>query len=139
MIPPPERLTSRTPIWNDPAMRAPDFNMKDAWKRHWTESINFSNKSLIDDPNEKLEGYDLERREWRMLNRFRCGHGCCKQQLHRWNFADSPYCDCDNVTVQTMNHILSDCHLRHFTGGLSDLNLVTEEAIEWLKNLDLEI
>lgn len=137
--PPPGRLTLRTPIWKDNAIREQNFDIKDAWKRYWMDSTDFTNKSLIENPHEKLEGFGLERREWRILNRFRCGHGCCRQQLYRWNFTDSPYCDCDNVSIQSMNHVLNVCHLRHFTGDLSDLNSVTDEAVEWLKNLDLEI
>ena len=136
---PPDRLTSRAPIWNDPIVQAQEFSINGAWKQYWTDSCEFTNKSLVKDPYKKLEGFNLERREWSILNRFRCGHGCCKQQMHRWNFVDSPYCDCDNVSVQTMNHVLSECRLRHFSGSLSDLNSVTEEAIEWLKNLDLKI
>lgn len=137
--PPPWRLSSRSPIWTDRIVETQNFNINDAWKQYWTDSIDFTNKSLIENPHEKLEGFELDRREWRLLNRFRCGHGCCKQQMHRWNFADSPYCDCDNLSVQTMDHVLNECHLRRFTGNLSDLNLLTEEATEWLKNLDLEI
>lgn len=101
------------------------------WKQYWTYTCDFTNKSL------KLDGFNLKRPEWRILNRFRCGHGCRKQQMHRCNFTDSLYCD--NVTIHTMNYILSDCHLRRLPGSLGDLNLVTEEPIELLKNLRLII
>lgn len=107
---------------------------------YWTNSFDFTNKSLVVNPYEKLEGFNLNRREWRILNRFRCGHGCCRHQMHRWNFfVDSPFCDCDNSSIQTMNHILADCTLRRFSGNLNDLNTVTTDAIDWLTNLDLEI
>lgn len=137
--PPPIRLTSRSPIWNDFTIPAQDFDINNAWKSYWTNSFDFTNKSLVQNPHEKLEGFNMDRREWRILNRFRCGHGCCGQQMHRWNFVDSPSCDCDASTVQSMTHILRDCPIRRFSGSLTDLNLVTTEAIEWLTDLDVEI
>ena len=94
---------------------------------------------MVENPHEKLEGFNLARREWKILNRFRSGHGCCGQQMHRWNFTDSPFCDCDNSTIQTMNHILADCTLRRFSGTLIELNSMTTEAIDWLQKLDLNI
>lgn len=50
--------------------------LEDAWSSYWLDSLNFSNKNLIDDPKDKLNGFTLERKEWKMLNRFRSGHGC---------------------------------------------------------------
>lgn len=75
-----------------------------------------------------------------MLNRFRCGHGCSGSHMHRWNFRDTPFCDCNGGTiVQTMNHIVNDCPIRRFDGGIQQLNLVAADAIEWLRNLDINV
>ena len=116
--PPPHRLTSRSPIWLDLEIQDDNFDINDAWTSYWLDSPNFSNKNLIEDPKVKLNGFTLERKEWKMLNRLRSGHGCSADQMHRWNYSSSPYCDCgDGSTVQTMIHITNECPLRKFNGS----------------------
>lgn len=137
--PPPRRLTTRSPIWSDADLRDENFDITAAWKSYWDSSPYFTNKHLIDYPDQKLEGFDLQRREWKMLNRFRSGHGCCNEQMHRWNFAESPLCDCDNDVNQSLNHILNYCPNRRFEYGMEALHLASPESIEWLKRLDIEI
>lgn len=110
-----------------------------SWKTYWNSSPYFSNKHLVDNPAEKLEGFELPRREWRMLNRFRSGHGCCGEQMYRWNFRNSPICDCDNDVNQSLNHVLNYCPLRRFEHGLESLHRGSAEGIELLRNLDIEI
>lgn len=110
--PPPRRLLSRSPIWTDTEIQSDAFAVGNAWKRYWNESPYFSNKHLIDNPEQKLEGFKLPRREWRMLNRFRSGHGCCGEQMYRWNFRGSPLCDCDNNENRSFNHVLNYCPSR---------------------------
>lgn len=136
--PPPPRLVSRLPIWSDTEIQRP-FDINEKWKEYWSESTDFSNKFLIENPHEKLAGFDLPRREWKMLNRFRSGHGCCGEQMHKWNFRDSPNCDCNVDVIQSMNHILNDCPMRKFNGDIVRLNEAGSEAIEWLHNLDINI
>lgn len=137
--PPPRRLSSRSPIWTDTEIQNEVFDIAAAWKCYWDRNPYFTNKHLIDSPGEKLDGFDLPRREWKILNRFRSGHGCCNEQMYRWNFLDSPLCDCDNGVNQSMNHVLNYCPLRRFEHGLVSLHQATPESIEWLKNLDIEI
>lgn len=137
--PPPPRLVSRSPIWSDTEIKSPSYDVHGKWKKFWDESPIFSNKFLIENPHEKLAGYNLPRREWKILNRFRSGHGCCGEQLHKWNFRDSPNCDCNVDTVQSMNHILNDCPLRKFDGGMRALNEASPEAIDWLRHLDINV
>lgn len=138
--PPPRRLTSRSPIWLDPEIQEETFDINDAWALYWSDSPNFSNKSLIEVPKERLEGFSLERKEWKMLNRFRSGHGCSASQMYRWFFTNSPYCDCgDGTTIQTVSHVIDECPNRKFDGGLLGLHSLTPDAISWLKNLDINI
>jgi len=137
--PPPQRLPSRFPIWTDPEIRNGNFDIANAWKLYWDRSPYFTNKHLIDCPVEKLAGYELPRREWRILNRFRSGHGCCNEQMYRWNFCESPLCDCDVGIDQSLTHILNYCPLRRFEHGLMALHEGTAEGIEWMKELDVEV
>lgn len=138
--PPPRRLISRFPIWLDTEIQSANFDINNAWKSFWTESPNFSNKSIIENPHQKLAGFNLERKEWKMLNRFRSGHGCSANQMFRWNFSNSPFCDCgDGSVVQSISHIVNECPLRKLNGGLHDLHYLTPEAISWLENLDINV
>lgn len=139
MNPPPHRLTSRHPIWKDYTIQNRNFSIKERWKEYWESSPDFHNKSIVDNPYELVQGFQLPRREWKTLNRLRTGHGCCAEKMFLWNFADSPVCDCDGVTVQSMSHIVNDCPQRRFSGGFNDLHSATSDAIEWIKNLDLNL
>ncbi len=139
MNPPPSRLKSRKPIWKDPNIKQPTYSIEGTWRKFWQDNPNFTNKTLIDDPSKRIEGFSLERKSWKTLNRFRTGHGCCAEQLVRWNYATSSACDCDGVTVQTMNHLLDECPDRKFNGGLANLHSLTEEASEWLANFDVNV
>jgi hypothetical protein len=38
-----------------------------------------------------------------------------------------------------MNHIVNDCPIRSFPGGLLALNYVSPAALEYLSNLDLNV
>ena len=137
--PPPPRLVTRLPIWSDNEIQDSTFNVNEKWITFWNESPGFSNKFLVENPNQKLAGSDLPRREWKMLNRFRSGHGCSGDQMYRWNYRTTPYCDCGNDVIQSMNHILTDCPARRFDGDLQMLNLATPDAIDWLRHLDINI
>lgn len=37
------------------------------------------------------------------------GHGGFRHYLHRFNLADTSYCVCDDQTVETVVHILTEC------------------------------
>jgi hypothetical protein len=47
-------------------------------------------------------------------------------------------CDC-GAEEQTMNHIVNDCPIRSFPGGLLALNDASPAAVEYLSNLDLNV
>lgn len=137
--PPPPRLISRSPIWSDIEIQSTEYDVNEQWKKFWNESPAFTNKHLIENPHEKLEGFNLQRREWKMLNRFRSGHGCAGDQMYRWKFRDSPYCDCGPNVIQSMEHVLQDCPIRKFNSDLKTLNEATIESVNWLRDLDIDI
>lgn len=61
-------LPIKNDLANPPLHRLPS---RSALIRCRNQSRYFSNKHLVDYPDQKLEGFDLPRRKWKMLNRFR--------------------------------------------------------------------
>ena len=94
---------------------------------------------MVDDPTAKIGGFGLERREQSLLNRLRTGFGCCKEWLFKWNFTDSPLCDCGDY-VQSMHHLIHTCHLRRFVGDLKELSdAKSDRDLQWLCCFDLHL
>ena len=81
-----------------------------------------------------VPGFDLPRREWCLLNRFRTGTGQCAASLHQWGYTDNPLCICGNT--QCMSHIVNDCPVNKFEGGLPALHTATDSAREWLLRIN---
>ena len=125
---PKSRLSSRHPIWSV----STDVTAAALWREKW-EADPPSNSSLIVDPVEGVPGVDLPRREWCLLNRFRTGAGQCAASLHKWGYKDSPLCSCGEI--QTMTHIIEDCRLFSFAGGLRALHSASESAVDWLRRV----
>ena len=50
------------------------------------------NGSLVADPSIQVPGFDLPRRLWCTLNRFRTGQGRCTANLTRWQQITDPTC-----------------------------------------------
>ena len=123
---PPLRLTSRNPIWQSP--HDVDINLK--WREKW-EANPPTGAYLIDDPTSQVPGFNLPRREWVSLNRYRTGVGRCFHNLHKWGYSDSPSCKCR--ASQTMAHIVNDCPLSRFEGGLTALHTASTSAVDWLR------
>ncbi|UYV69912.1 hypothetical protein LAZ67_7001169 [Cordylochernes scorpioides] len=84
-----------------------------------------------------IPGFSLPRREWVLLNRFRTGQGRCAELMKLWGYTKDPNCACN--VPQSMSHILDDCPLYKFNGGISNLHSVTPEALNWLKALPLRM
>ena len=85
-----------------------------------------------------LPGFNLKRKEWSRLNRLRCGQGRCNYLMFKWKIIESPMCDC-SLCDQTMDHIISECPLHKFSGGLGRLSGLRRGAIDWIRNLDIMI
>ena len=133
MYPSPHRL-----IWYC-TMRNESYSIEDRWRQKWVDGPNFENKSLILDPTVTVPGFLLPRKLWKTMNRLRTGHGCCGEKMFLWKYTDSPLCDCDHSSIQTMRHIINDCSLRRFPGGISEIHSATTDSIVWLENLDLNL
>ena len=123
--PPPYRLSSRHPMWKD----SQQIDITARWREDWTSAL-VVNSSLVCDPAIRQPGFDLPRRQWCLLNRFRTGQGQCRACLKRWGQASSDLCECGET--QTMSHIVNACPLTKFEGGLQALHEVDEAAVEWL-------
>ncbi|UYV60390.1 hypothetical protein LAZ67_1001022 [Cordylochernes scorpioides] len=131
-IPPPTRLISRNPAW----VADENVDLKEEWRNRWS-NLAIANKDLVEDPNTKPPGYNLPRRTWSSLNRIRTSTGRCNYLLNKWNMSPDQNCDCGQI--QTMHHILRDCPRRFFQGTLGDIHRCTEEALEWIRHLDIPL
>jgi hypothetical protein len=132
---PPIRLRSRSSIWTtDPGPLGVNYRIVDRWKESWSSLVPV-NGDIVDDPTVQPPGFNLKRREWVLLNRFRTTQGKCAYLMNRWGFVDSPACDC-GYAQQTTAHIL-DCPLRPFNGGLKTQHEV--EAVQYLSNLNIDL
>ena len=73
--PPSLRLESRKPLW-----RWRDLSR---WREDW-QSATVVNSTLVVDPTIRLPSFDLHRRQWSLLNRFRTGQGHCNACHKKW-------------------------------------------------------
>ncbi|KAL4153463.1 hypothetical protein QTP88_001296 [Uroleucon formosanum] len=130
---PHKRLKSRHPIWDT---QNTTINQEDMWKKSWKDE-NVVNSSLINDPTQRVPGFELPRAIWSALNRIRTEQGKCKFLLHKWKMADSPLCECGQV--QTIKHIVESCPRTKYEGGITELHKGGSEAQDWLRNLEVHL
>ena len=123
--PPAYRLSSRHPLW----LNMQPLDITTRWREEW-ESALVVNHYLVGDPAIRQPGFDLCRRQWCLLNRFRTAQGECKACRKRWGQTTSDLCDCGEI--QTMSHIVNACPLTKFEGGLQALHEADEAAVKWL-------
>jgi hypothetical protein len=132
------RLRSRKPpLQLAQLLQNRNFSATSSWTESWGE-FEGRNYTLVTNPSTKLRGMDLPRREWVALNRFRTDVGRCNYWKARWGQVLEQSCDC-GADFQTMSHIVNDCPLRAFSGGLVGLTEVRADSLTWLKGLDLEV
>jgi len=81
---PTPRLKSRRPIWSD--MIPVDISQQ--WREDWLSAF-VVNHAVVADPTIRQPGFDLPRRSWSMLNRFRSGQGLCRANRYRWGLDTS--------------------------------------------------
>ena len=77
------RLESRKPLWRDL-----QIDVTSRWREDW-QSATVVNSTLVADPTIRLPGFDLHRRQWSLLNRFRTGKGHCNACHKKWGFTDN--------------------------------------------------
>ncbi len=97
------RLSLRKPVWLDSPPE--DMTANSAWSDEWA-ATDVVNHSLVAKPSVCPPGFDLPRRHWSMLNRFRKGQGRCAVNLVRWGQATNPNCSCGEP--ETMQHIVNE-------------------------------
>ena len=128
------RLKSRRPIWSNLPEEAQ--TIQHLWRTRWQNQIvHVPNKSLINYPTIQLPGMDLPHGQWSLLNRFRLDAGPCHSSMHEWGYIASPLCDCGEQ--QTMRHIVNECPLTCFDGGISELRQAHDAAFNWLLGQNL--
>lgn len=131
-----KRLTSRTPIWSF-LEKIRNFNILIEWKVAWND-IQLLNYEFIQDPTKQVEGFQLARNIWVTLNRIRVNHGRCNSSLFKWGTIDSASCDCGELT-QTIPHIINFCPLRRFIGSYTEFFQLSEQAIKYIQDLDINL
>lgn len=132
------RLKSRKPLWNTAKELAlSNFEGKIRLRENWT-STDVKNSCLVSDPNKGVEGMNLPRGVWSVLNRIRTGHGRCGSMISKWGLKDNPVCDC-GYDRQTIHHIVTDCPKRKFNQGIEVIHAVNDEALEWIRDLDIDL
>jgi hypothetical protein len=99
----------------DPGPLQDGYRIVDRWSKLWLSNVPV-NGGIVDDPFTVLPGFDLKYRERVILNRFPTSQGKSAHLMHRWDYIDSPVCDC-SFAQQTTFHIL-DFPLRPFEGNL---------------------
>ena len=72
------------------------------------------------------------------MNRLRCGQARCAQSLYRWDVIASPACPCGE-SHQTTRHIVEECPLTAFPGGLRRLHEAGPDAVECLSKLSMKL
>jgi len=102
------------------------------WREDW-QSATVVSSTLVVDPTIRLPGFDLHRRQWSLLNRFRAGQGHCNACHKKWGFTDNVLCD--SGEIQTMSYIVNSCPLTKFDGGLLRLHEADEAAVDLLTTI----
>lgn len=132
------RLKSRSPpLLMASQLHKEHFSAHEKWKEYW-ETAAPPHIALTRDPNVRLPGMELTRREWKTLNRIRTSHGLCRDSLHKWGLSQTPSCDCGNPR-QTINHIVRECPLTAYSGDPDDFFLATDAALNWINGLDIKL
>jgi len=58
--------------------------------------------------------------------------------MFKWEIVNSAGCDC-GTPRQTMDHILNECQIRYFPGGIHEILSASPEAEDWVKGLDIDV
>ena len=132
------RLRSRRPFVAE-AARLASLNQTEqqTWEQSWIEGVP-PGHDVVTNPKCPQPGFTLPRRQLVTLNRLRCGHARCAESLYRWGVIASPACPCGG-SHQTTRHIVEECPLTAFPGGLRRLHEAGPNAVEWLSKLSMKL
>jgi len=59
----------------------------------------------------------------------------CAATLHDWGICNDPFCACGSK--QTMLHIVNECPLTKFPGGVHVLHSAGNDLVTWLRKLSI--
>ena len=142
---PPNRLKSRHPynkaaqemLRSIPEDLSTSAWLQASWKQEWEAAGPSRLHQYIWDPGDGVEGEDLPRRQWTLLNRLRTGVGCFKASMKKWGLADNAACECGEPE-QSAEHIINTCPL-YKPPSEACLFKVGPETRAWLHNTELDI
>ena len=134
--PPKSRLISRRPFVAE-AARLASLNQTEqqTWEQSWIEGVPPGHDVVTTCPQ---PGFTLPRRQFVTLNGLRCGQARCTESLYRWGVIASPACPCGE-SHQTITHIVEECPLTAFPGGLRRLREAGPDRVEWLSKLSMKL
>jgi len=103
------------------------------YKTEVARSFGFGNivakKALVSDPTVRQPGFELPRRTWSLLNRFRTNTGLRAANLQKWCLT-SDKCQCGER--RTMIHIVESYPRTKFIDqGLILLHKADDNAVKW--------
>ena len=61
-------------------------SVSELWRKQWEATPNTYEHHLVSDPTVRQPGFDLPKKHWALLNRFRTGQGSCAAIQHQWFF-----------------------------------------------------
>ena len=133
------RLRSRRPFVAE-AVRLASLNQteQEIWEQSWIEAWVPPGHDVVTNPTCPQPGFTLPRRQFVTLNRLRCGQARCAESLYRWGVIASPACRYGE-SHQTTRHIVEECPLTAFPGGLRRLHEAGPDAVEWLSKLSMKL
>jgi hypothetical protein len=128
-----------SPLLDSQSMNANNFTINDKWLEDWRNNAPVHWQPIKENnKNENPSGFELPRKLWCTLNRIRTNHGKCNDSFYKWGLIDSPRCECSNEK-QTINHIVFECPLYSYNGDIIDFIKISDNAIAWMEQLNLEI
>ena len=122
---------SRRRIWTNPA----PIDISAQWREAW-ESASVVNHGVLPDPSICQPGFDVPRRSWSLMDRFRTGQGQCRANLFKWG--PSTFDLRKSGQLQTLTHIVDSCPESSIEGGLPRLHSADDYAIAWLNSVAKE-
>ena len=135
---PKSRFRSRRPFVIE-AARLASLNQTepDTWEQSCIEGVP-PGHDLVTNPTCPQPGFTLPRRQFVTLNRLRCGQARCAESLYRWGVIASPACPCGD-DHHTTRHIVEECPLTAFPGGLRLLHEAAPDAMERLSRVSMKL
>ena len=135
----PSRVSGRRRPFVIDVARLANLNQtgQESWEQAWIQGVS-PGHDLVTNPTCPQPGFTLPRRQFVTLNRLRCGQARCAESLYRWGVITSPACPCGE-SHQTTRHIVEECPLTAFPGGLRRLHQAGHDAVEWLSKLSVKL